>query len=54
MCDGDKRRGTVTESVENLRQEMPLSRKMELFLRNNWRKARTRSDCCGNYGEPGC
>jgi hypothetical protein len=54
MCDDGKRRGTATESVQNLRQQMPLRRKMGLFLRNNWRKVQTRSDCCGNYGEPGC
>jgi hypothetical protein len=53
MCD-EKRRGSVSESVDNLRQPMPLGRKMKLMVRNNWRKVRTRSDCCGNYGEPGC
>jgi hypothetical protein len=53
MCD-DKRRGTVSQTVQNLRQPMPLTRKIRLVLRNNWRKARTLSDCCGNYGEPGC
>lgn len=23
-------------------------------IRNNWRKLRTGSSCCGNHGEPGC
>jgi hypothetical protein len=50
----EKRRGTARETLENLRQPMPLRRKLYLFLRNNWLKIRTRSDCCGNYGEPGC
>lgn len=49
-----KRRGTVREGLENLRRAMPLRRKLYLFLRNNWTKIRTRSDCCGNHGEPGC
>jgi hypothetical protein len=40
--------------MENLRQPMPLGRKVKLVLRNNWTKLRTRSDCCGNHGEPGC
>ncbi len=40
--------------VANLRQPMPWHRKVRLVLRNNWIKLRTRSDCCGNYGEPGC
>jgi hypothetical protein len=53
MCS-ENRRGTISESIQNLRQPMPLGRKIKLFLRNNWIKLRTRSSCCGNYGEPGC
>ncbi len=53
MCDG-KQKGTISESLENLRQPMPLHVKVKLFARNNWRKIQTRSDCCGNHGEPGC
>jgi len=32
----------------------PFPTKVRLALANNWRKVRTRSDCCGNYGQPGC
>ena len=53
MC-GENRHGTPSEALQNLRQPMPLGRKLRLVLRNTWRKIRTRSDCCGNYGEPGC
>jgi len=53
MCDG-RRHGTVSESLENLRQPIPLHLKVRLVARNSWRKIRMRSDCCGNYGEPGC
>jgi hypothetical protein len=53
MC-GEKRHGTVSETLQNLRQPMPLGRKIRLVLRNTWLKIRNRSDCCGNYGEPGC
>ncbi len=53
MC-AEKRHGTPQESLENLRQPMPLRRKLRLVLRNNWTKLRTRSSCCGNHGEPGC
>jgi hypothetical protein len=53
MCS-QKRRGVSRESVDNLRRSMPLSRKLRLFVRNNWIKVRTRSSCCGNHGEPGC
>jgi hypothetical protein len=53
MC-GETRHGTASEALQNLRQPMPLGRKIRLVLRNTWIKIRTRSDCCGNYGEPGC
>ena len=28
--------------------------KTRLALANGWKKLHTRSDCCGNYGQPGC
>lgn len=28
--------------------------KVRKAIRNNWRKLRTGSTCCGNHGEPGC
>jgi hypothetical protein len=34
--------------------DAPFPTKVRLALANNWRKVRTRSDCCGNYGQPGC
>ena len=53
MCS-ERRRGTPKETLKNLRQPGPLGRKLRLVLRNNLIKLRTRSDCCGNHGEPGC
>lgn len=53
MC-AEHRRGTSHETIENLRQPMPLGRKIRLVLRNTWIKIRTGSNCCGNHGEPGC
>ena len=53
MCS-EGRRGTPQEALANLRQPMPMRRKLRLFFRNNVIKIRTRADCCGNYGEPGC
>ena len=53
MC-AKKQHGTLQESLRNLRQPMPIGRKLKLFVRNNLIKVRTVSDCCGNYGEPGC
>lgn len=41
--------------IANWREyEAPFHEKLRLAVRNNWTKIRTRSDCCGNYGEPGC
>jgi hypothetical protein len=34
--------------------DAPFPTKVRLALANSWRKVRTRSDCCGSYGEPGC
>jgi hypothetical protein len=34
--------------------DAPLRTKVRLVLANSWRKARTASACCGNYGQPGC
>ncbi len=34
--------------------DAPFGTKLKLLLRNNWKKVRTRSNCCGNDGEPGC
>ena len=34
--------------------DAPFPTKVRLALANSWRKVRARSDCCGNYGEPGC
>ncbi len=51
----DKRvRSSLSASWQNLRQPMPLGRKLRLFFRNEWTKIRTHSECCGHPGEPGC
>jgi len=34
--------------------DAPFPSKVRLALANTWRKARTRSSCCGNHGQPGC
>jgi hypothetical protein len=34
--------------------DAPFGTKLRLAFRNNWKKLRTRRNCCGNGGEPGC
>jgi hypothetical protein len=34
--------------------DAPWATRVRLALANNLRKVRTRSVCCGNYGQPGC
>jgi hypothetical protein len=34
--------------------DAPLLAKLRLLARNSWTKLRTRSNCCGNQGQPGC
>jgi hypothetical protein len=50
-----QRRPGFRAVVSNWREyDAPFATKLRLALRNNWRKLRTRSNCCGNEGEPGC
>jgi hypothetical protein len=41
-------------TFSNLAAPMPLRQKLKSLLANNWTKIRTRSNCCGNHGQPGC
>lgn len=49
-----KRRPSLRVAFTNMKVKMPLRRKLYLLFRNNWIKIRTRQDCCGHFGEPGC
>jgi hypothetical protein len=40
--------------LSNLKAPTPLGRKIQRLVANNWIKVRTRSNCCGHPGEPGC
>ena len=52
---GGRRRGGIREAAANWRASgAPAAEKLRLALRNTWIKVRTRSDCCGHFGEPGC
>jgi hypothetical protein len=47
-----ERRASGDAFMDNLRQPMPLGRKLRLILRNRLRFPPT--PCCGHPGEPGC
>jgi hypothetical protein len=34
--------------------DLPMLQRLRIAAKNNLIKARTRSNCCGNHGEPGC
>ena len=34
--------------------DAPLATKVRLLITNNLTKARTRANCCGHPGQPGC
>jgi len=34
--------------------DAPLPTRIRVALANSWKKVRTRSACCGNFGQPGC
>lgn len=38
----------------NVRQPMPLPKKIRLLTRNTLIRAMKRQTCCGHDGEPGC
>jgi len=57
MCSGnetDRPSPDPRAALRNLRQPMPLGRKIGLVVRNGVIKIKTRSSCCGHPGEPGC
>ena len=47
-------RGNTATAMRNLRQPGSWSWKVERLAVNIGLRVRRRSDCCGNYGEPGC
>ena len=48
-------RPSLRNARTNWRQsELPFFSKLPLALCNNWIKLRTRQNCCGNLGQPGC
>lgn len=55
--DGERRseRPNLRDIFSNMRSaDMPWHRALAVAASNNWRKLKTRSNCCGNLGAPGC
>jgi hypothetical protein len=45
----------IRQSIRNFREyDAPLGAKLRMALGNNMTKLRTRSQCCGHPGHPGC
>jgi hypothetical protein len=50
-----KRRQSIGNFATNWgRDDLSFGQKLRLQLKNTWIRVRTRSNCCGNDGEPGC
>ncbi len=48
-------RPSLRASFGNWREsDLPFFSKLGVAFRNNWTKMRTRKNCCGNLGQPGC
>ena len=46
---------SMSQSWKNFRDyDAPCATKVRMAIANNLKKARTRSSCCGNHGQPGC
>ena len=52
MCSNEQ--SSPEAAWRNLRQAMPIGKKMKLVLRNTTIKITKRQSCCGHPGEPGC
>ncbi len=54
MCDGHEQ-PSADSYWRNLRQPMPLGKKLRLLVRNASRRLFPKpATCCGHPGEPGC
>ncbi|MGV8082073.1 MAG: hypothetical protein AB2L09_00320 [Coriobacteriia bacterium] len=49
-----RKRPSPNAFARNLRQPMPLGRKIRLVVRNSALKVVRLQQCCGHPGEPGC
>ena len=52
MCE--EKKPNLKDVLNNLRQPMPVSRKILSLFKNNMLKVVRRQTCCGHPGQPGC
>jgi len=52
MCAS--KRPSAKAVIANLKVQMPLGKKIRLFIKNNLIKIIKLQSCCGHPGEPGC
>ncbi len=46
---------SISDFFANFREyDAPFAAKLRMAFSNNLKKMRTRKDCCGNLGQPGC
>ena len=46
---------SIRRSLANFREyDAPFATKVRMAFTNNMTKLRSRSNCCGNHGQPGC
>ena len=51
----DRYEPNLREAFQNWSlSDEPILRKLKITARNEWKKFRTRSNCCGNIDQPGC
>jgi hypothetical protein len=52
MCAAE--RPNIKTAIDNLKQSLPIGRKIGLLIRNSFVKITRLKSCCGHPGEPGC
>jgi hypothetical protein len=54
VCSDSENRPDTEAFIRNMKQPMPLAKKLRLVARNNAIKITRLQSCCGHPGEPGC
>jgi hypothetical protein len=52
MCTSE--RPDIKTAIDNLKQSLPIGKKIGLLIKNSLIKITTLRSCCGHPGEPGC